>query len=575
MESLFRVSVLAGASVVMEALQCVLKRHMAERGWPQPLFVTEAGGELELVVVSGLAEEGFLIENGVGSGVRIASGSAKGLYYGVGHWLRCSCMADGSFGACTWRGVSEPRLSMRGIYFATHFHNFYQEAPIDVVERYIEDLALWGVNGLVVWFDMSHFESFADPAAVAMVSRLKALIRTARRVGMSAGLGMLANEGYRATPHHLRATKTGRAHYGIEVCVATSEGEELVLANIREVFEEFREVGVDHIWLWPYDQGGCGCEGCAPWGVNGMLRIGEKVARLYKSIYCKGRVIFSTWLFDYKGDQGEWRGLAEAFAEQPDWVDFILADSHGAFPRYPLEHGVPGELPLLNFPEISMFGMLPWGGFGANPAPKRFAGLWGEVVQLAEGGFPYSEGVFEDINKVLYARFYWTGTNDWREAIDQYARLAWGVPAGDRLYRIIEILEANHGPLWMHEKMFAAWGYKDGKPPQGAIAVEGYAGWYRYAPGPGADARLADEALRLCEVLEGEMPAWGRESWRWRIVKLRALLDAEMLHNGGAPTAACAVALRELEEIYYAAGADMTVTPPGFNDISRVDAVTG
>jgi hypothetical protein len=47
----------------------------------------------------------------------------------------------------------------------------------------------------------------------------------------------------------------------------------------------------------------------------------------------------------------------------------LLADAHEDFPRYPLDAGVPGNLPLLNFPEISMWGNWPWGGFGANPQP--------------------------------------------------------------------------------------------------------------------------------------------------------------------------------------------------------------
>lgn len=34
-------------------------------------------------------------------------------------------------------------------------------------------------------------------------------------------------------------------------------------------------------------------------------------------------------------------------------MNYILADAHEDFPRYPLDVGVPGRLPLLTFPEIS------------------------------------------------------------------------------------------------------------------------------------------------------------------------------------------------------------------------------
>lgn len=51
-----------------------------------------------------------------------------------------------------------------------------------------------------------------------------------------------------------------------------------------------------------------------------------------------------------------------------------------------------GGLPLLNFPEISMWGRGPWGGWGANPLPSRFEGLWQQTKGFVLGGMPYSEG---------------------------------------------------------------------------------------------------------------------------------------------------------------------------------------
>jgi hypothetical protein len=83
------------------------------------------------------------------------------------------------------------------------------------------------------------------------------------------------------------------------------------------------------------------------------------------------QIILSTWLFDPGIDEGEWEGLSAKLSENHEWIDFILADSHTIYLRYPLIHGVPGGLPLLNFPEISMWGMSPWGGYGANPLPRR------------------------------------------------------------------------------------------------------------------------------------------------------------------------------------------------------------
>ena len=124
--------------------------------------------------------------------------------------------------------------------------------------------------------------------------------------------------------------------------------------------------------------------------------------------------------------EGEWQGLADALAKADRWVDYILADAHEDFPRYPLDVGVPGNLPLLNFPEISMWGNWPWGGSGANPLPARFQRLWDQVKHVVQGGFPYSEGIYEDMNKAVVAQFYWDRDRSARETLEEYIAYEFG-----------------------------------------------------------------------------------------------------------------------------------------------------
>jgi hypothetical protein len=554
----FKIRYAVELSPLLETLREVTDRVMGERRWTIPVYVGESdAADLELARAEGIPPEGFRIESGPGGLIRIVAGDDRGLFYGMGKFLRQCGMEHGEFAPGAWRGLSAPRLSMRGIYFATHFHNFYQEAPVEEVERYIEDLALLGTNALTVWFDMHHFTAIDDPKAAAMLTRLQALLKKARGAGMKAGLALLANEGYSTTPAGLRAVPTGRAHYGVEVCVATSKGEALVLENMRRELEAFKDTGLDFIWLWPYDQGGCACEACAPWGSNGMLKIGKKAALQFRGLYPKGKVIFSTWLFDAGGDQGEWEGLARAFEAKPDWVDYLMADSHSQFPRFPLDRGVPGGLPLLNFPEISMHGMLPWGAFGANPMPRRFERLWGQVAHVAEGGFPYSEGIFEDLNKAVYAHFYWTGQNDWREAVTEYAKFHFGNNDPAVILGVLDSLEQNHAPVWQSDAMVKTWGVL-----KGAVPVKDYPGWMRKPLAGTADVNRAEEAWALCGLAEADMPEWGKGSWRWRIVKLRAFLDRELLGNEGDPTPECEQAFRELEAIYHAEAGEWAVSPP-------------
>ncbi len=53
-----------------------------------------------------------------------------------------------------------------------------------------------------------------------------------------------------------------------------------------------------------------------------------------------------------------------------------------------------------------------------------------------------------------------------------------------------------------------------------------------------------------------------RQSWRWRILYLRALLDKELKRSTGHPTERAEEAFRELIDIYHASQADTPVKPP-------------
>ncbi|MBS3762592.1 MAG: hypothetical protein KGZ25_04710, partial [Planctomycetes bacterium] len=421
----------------------LLERHLAQRCNLRAERVQKEQAQLSLELRPELGSETFKIADENGGSVVVAGGDPKGLLYGTGKLMRTSLMRPRSFVPGEWRGESGPDRPVRGMYFATHFHNFYHCAPIKKIQKYVEELALWGINALQVWFDMHHFHGIEDPAAQQMIERLRAILEAGKSVGMDVGLCLLANEAFADSPEELRADpNTGTAHYRVELCPNKTGAKELMLKWFDQEFEAFQGIGIDQIWLWPYDQGGCACEKCAPWGANGFLEMSEAIAELARDRWPELTVILSTWLFDLGNRDGEWEGLTEAFDTRPEWLDYILADGHEHFPDYPLEQGVPGDLPLLNFPEISMFQMFPWGGFGANPQPSRFQGLWNRVGGDIAGGFPYSEGIFEDINKAIFAHLYWDEDSSAEEAVREYATWEFGRDHVEDVVQAIEIFES-------------------------------------------------------------------------------------------------------------------------------------
>ncbi len=523
-------------------LQRIIRRVIRERSWLHVASVQDS--RLTVTIDQTLPKHAYTIDMRAGH-IRITGADRLGLLTGIGRWLRVHHANPSVDGRLTEYTV--PVLPVRGMYWATHFGNAYVSLPVAWLQRYIEDLALWGVNQLAVWFDLHHYAGMQDPASQAMLKRLLALLQCARQLGMDTALTTIANEGFVDTPDALKADwRAGQngyhaepaGHYHVEVCPSSREGLELILRNHAERLDAFAPIGPDCLWIWPYDQGGCTCADCAPWGANGFLRVAERVATLYKQRNPEGKVLLSTWYFDHFTD-GEWAGLAEAFrSEKLDWVDLLMADDNGytaLFPEYPLTHGVPGGLPMVGFPEISMYRQAVWGGWGANPYPARLQSLWDLAGHALQGGYPYSEGIYEDLNKIIMAQLYMDPTTTTDQAMRHY--LSWYVDP-----RFADV--ASEACRLMEISL-----------PRTLQPSDGRNRYILERP----DAAV--EAWDRIHNVQDSLTQTVRNRWRWRLIYLRALIDNELACHDGELTGRALSALSALQSLYRADGAETWLQP--------------
>ena len=368
----------------------------------------------------------------------------------------------------------------------------------------------------------------------------------AKDLGFDTRLACIANEGFTGSPQEMRADWTAGhdgyfaepdGHYHIELCPNKPGAMELEMRWFEDKIIAFKDVGLDYIWLWPYDNGGCTCTQCAPWGVNGYLKAAEPLARIYRRHFPKGKVVLSTWDFD-RVTTGEWAGLAETFNKhRPDWVDYIMADTVDLqYPLYPVQHGVPGGLPMINFPEISMRVNWPWGGYGTNPYPRRLQSMWNMSRDLLSGGFPYSEGIYEDLNKVICSQFYWDPDKTAAQTVEEYIAYYFSPTVTDEVSRALDILERNM------ERMRVD---KDGVTRFIMANTDG-----------------VREAYNLILGADMQLPTRARISWRWRVLYLRAIIDFELANHDFKVCHKLPAAFAELVEIYHAEHADNLLAPP-------------
>jgi hypothetical protein len=166
-----------------------------------------------------------------------------------------------------------------------------------------------------------------------------------------------------------------------------------------------------------------------------------------------------------------------------------------------------------------MWGNSPWGGFGANPLPGRFQRLWDQVKHVVEGGFPYSEGIYEDMNKAVVAQFYWNRKLSARSTLEEYIAYEFGAGVTEDVLTVVDILEVSASRSYSKQAV---------------------------------DTAQVQRASELAEAVNARLPEWAKRNWRWEILHLRAVLDRERFAGGSLDTPAAQAALTRLIGIYHA-----------------------
>jgi hypothetical protein len=250
---------------------------------------------------------------------------------------------------------------------------------------------------------------------------------------------------------------------------------------------------IDAYWHWPYDQGGCGCRLCSDedgWGRT-FLALGPDLARLVRERNPEADFIVSTW---YMNDAEI--ALVQAEAAQAEcWFDGVILETRRAG-----ADTFPPGIAVSVFPEISMFNcfFVSYGRNGANAVPRRFAPEAARLAKLGCGAVLYSEGAYEDLNKVIWASLLADPERTAEDVVDEYCRHHFGAPSEGLAAELILGLEGT----W------------------GAAALA--------AAAPHEPARL----FALAERLRGGMPERWEQRWRGEVLWHRARLDAIMKELG-------------------------------------------
>ena len=451
-----------------------------------------------------------------GTSAVVRAARFRALVAGAGRLLKSLRYSAETFETRDGRQAVAPAKSRRICFLERHFLNSFMDSSAEELCRYLDDLALDGMNAFYFQFTMPVADcAFATPQETAafegisrrMTDRVAALDCEFCAWGGSNQLPMDSPEAFRAAPN----TNPRCPPTGFNACPAKPGALKALLARQQHEVDNLKGVRVGNFVNWPYDEGGCGCATCSPWGGNGYLRLIERFHRINTADHPAARTIVSTWFFNEEDYDGLWEYL-----KTHDWIDNVLIDDFGdTYPDYPLRHPIPGRAKILTFPEISMWGRVPWGGYGAIALPDRLENLFRQSESVSDGFMCYSEGYYEDINKALVLGLYVDPRTTTDRILADYAGYHFAGCDPCDFVALAKLLERNHRLSLML------------RPD-------------------------AERAVRLAEKIDGAMLPRLRTSWRWRIVMLRTLLDREIARTGSTSPDSARPYFDELVRIYHA-----------------------
>ncbi|MEN6604969.1 MAG: hypothetical protein ABFD86_21370 [Bryobacteraceae bacterium] len=506
----------------------------------------------------------------------VAGATALDTVHALGTALR---QLDSVNGKVVFRGASSttaPAVALRGIYAPAHMNNPYAKLPVEELGRLFEDWALWGANATWNWVDPMSYMPRVDPfskeqgaaESLAYMRRVLASLREAQRagleVGFTSGTNVVWYDQFRNHPG-LRAQMGTRLITGQLLCPSQPAARKIILDNTRNLLAESRRMGLNigSLDFYTRDPSGCACEKCKPWNRTSLVvcrDIVEAAREIYPNLV--GDLITWYWSPEESMDAATWFSSQGAkywlrfwFHHFPTWRREI---------RYP-ELRLPASVRLGGMYNLSAADNDVYGNEGAI---TRFSYLIKLMTPFPERGLQgfhgYTEGNYDDLNKVVALQLLVTPQRPVRDIIEEYCRWYFGVRgavAGELAALIIGLDDLHTSApqlgkmterLLAIEKGLPAWGRNwrfaqvrlraqvaqlnmeilDGLPPHGAEAGAPAPANYKSVVGK-RFRELMRRGLEFQRVTEVQDAAW--DAYKYLVdkdvlVRKRAVLLHELMH---------------------------------------------
>ncbi len=518
----------------------ILARQLTERGFA----VGEGSPALTIrltILPDGMPEEGFRIESRAGQ-VNISAVSKAGLHFGAGAFLRrLGFHADGSVTVPAMSFSDKPKMPWRAVMTCYHRQdNGYKDWDVERERLFMEDMAFWGA-GMAMFSPLNMWQRNSRTFVPGTPENddwktMAAMPETADALGLKYGMLNVPNDVFRDDLEHCRTSVPGAGPmiFAEQPCACPSDPRawEIILKRREEFFSRMKRI--DFLYIHTSDYGACACKECGPY-IPTYLRLAREVAAVLRRYHPKAKVCIGTVLITEEGIRKYI--LPYLNSEESGWLDGVVYGMHGTALSVPefIEAMPKGKFELVLYPEITMaenwgrIGAAPWvkhfdyslrkrQDMGAacialnrwpNTSERMFGEGWStafepdEMKDLIAGAFVYSEGLHDDLAKIMWLRYCWDPSVPREEILAEYCRFYFGEEAArDAAEVILKMEELSYRRV---SKYFCP-----------ALT----------ANDDGTGLSVSREILARLNGMKAKMPEWAAESWRFRFYELRALIDA-------------------------------------------------
>lgn len=376
--------------------------------------------------------------------VSVLGADARGCMFGTGRLLRELRFSSGRIEAPVLATGTAPAQRLRGHQLGWRpVSNTYDRWGLKEYEQYLRDLVVWGTNAI----ELIPEEPGTDSARnVEMNARLADLIHS---YGLQVWLWYPMDD---RVPSGMNGDGLTA---GQNACPSRKDGRRFILDRRRELFRRIRHI--DAVFIPGGDPGGCECERCQPWERT-LLPLAQEVSSLLRKSHPRAQVWLSNQGFAEPENRHFYQWLQ---SERPRWLTGLVYAPWAHETPASMRAKTPGRYPIRFYPDIThtvrcQFPARDWDQAFAltldREPPIYRASEHAQIARLYQpltcGALTYSDGVNDDLNKVIWSARLWDPHTEVSSVLRGYSRYYFGQDYADAGAAGIGMLERNgSGPL--------------------------------------------------------------------------------------------------------------------------------